>query len=152
MPMKRASNPRSGATRSSNSAVEPLFEIMTTKSPAWHMPKSPWPASVGCRNTAGVPVLCRVAAILRPTWPDLPMPVTTTFPAWPKIKSTALKRLSPRRAEAARTASASVCMALRAAASQCALSSHPNHHMGQTRDGHTTGACRHVQDGARGSQ
>ena len=29
---------------------------------------------------AGVPVLASVAAIFPPTWPDLPMPVTTTRP------------------------------------------------------------------------
>ena len=44
------------------------------------MPRSPWLASPGCRKNAGVPVLASVAAILCATWPDLPMPVTTTRP------------------------------------------------------------------------
>ena len=44
------------------------------------MPRSPWLASAGCTNSAGVPVEASVAAILRPTWPLLPMPITTTRP------------------------------------------------------------------------
>jgi hypothetical protein len=42
------------------------------------MPRSPWLASAGCTNCAGVPVEAKVAAILRATWPDLPMPETIT--------------------------------------------------------------------------
>ena len=38
------------------------------------MPRSPWLASAGWTKCAGVPVLARVAAILRAMWPDLPMP------------------------------------------------------------------------------
>ena len=37
----------------------------------------------------GVPVEAKVAAILRPTWPDLPMPVTISRPLAPRIRSTA---------------------------------------------------------------
>ena len=44
------------------------------------MPRSPWLASAGWTKSAGVPVEARVAAILRATWPLLPMPVTTTRP------------------------------------------------------------------------
>ena len=44
------------------------------------MPRSPWLASPGCTKKAGVPVEAKVAAILRPTWPDLPMPVTISRP------------------------------------------------------------------------
>ena len=44
------------------------------------MPRSPWLASAGWTNSAGVPVEASVAAILRATWPLLPMPVTTTRP------------------------------------------------------------------------
>ena len=44
------------------------------------MPRSPWLASLGWTKKAGVPVEAKVAAILRPTWPDLPMPVTITRP------------------------------------------------------------------------
>ena len=59
------------------------------------MPRSPWLASLGCTKKAGVPVDARVAAILRPTWPDLPMPVTITRPrAW-RIRSTAAMKASP---------------------------------------------------------
>ena len=53
------------------------------------MPRSPWLASLGCTKKAGVPVEAKVAAILRPTWPDLPMPVTITRPRAPRIRSTA---------------------------------------------------------------
>ena len=59
------------------------------------MPRSPWLASLGCTKKAGVPVDARVAAILRPTWPDLPMPVTITRPrAW-RISSTAAMKACP---------------------------------------------------------
>ena len=44
------------------------------------MPRSPWLASAACTKKAGVPVEASVAAILRATWPDLPMPVTITRP------------------------------------------------------------------------
>ena len=40
------------------------------------MPRSPWLASAGWTNCAGVPVEAKVAAILRAIWPLLPMPVT----------------------------------------------------------------------------
>ena len=54
--------------------------MASTTSPLVTMPRSPWLASAGCRKNAGVPVLASVAAILPPTWPDLPMPETTTRP------------------------------------------------------------------------
>ncbi len=53
------------------------------------MPRSPWLASPGWTKCAGVPVDARVAAILRPTWPDFPMPVTITRPRASRIRSTA---------------------------------------------------------------
>ena len=53
------------------------------------MPRSPWLASLGCTKKAGVPVEANVAAILRPTWPDLPMPVTISRPRAAEIRSTA---------------------------------------------------------------
>ena len=40
------------------------------------MPRSPWLASAAWTKKAGVPVEAKVAAILRPIWPDLPSPVT----------------------------------------------------------------------------
>src|SRR5665811_440115 len=60
------------------------------------MPRSPWLASPGCTNSAGVPVEAKVEAILRPTWPDLPMPVTITRPCAARIRSTAAAKVAPR--------------------------------------------------------
>ena len=61
------------------------------------MPRSPWLASAACTKKAGVPVEARVAAILRPIWPDLPSPVTMTRPlAW-RINSTAATNAVPER-------------------------------------------------------
>ena len=65
------------ATSSSDS---PLFEMASTTSTGLIMPRSPWLASAGCTNMAGVPVDANVAAILRPMCPLLPMPITTTRP------------------------------------------------------------------------
>ena len=62
----------------------------------WMMPRSPWLASPGWTKKAGVPVEASVAAILRPTWPDLPMPVTMTRPRAAAIRSTAAANASPR--------------------------------------------------------
>ncbi len=59
------------------------------------MPRSPWLASPGWTKKAGVPVEAKVAAILRPTWPDLPMPVTITRPRAPRIRSTAATKARP---------------------------------------------------------
>jgi hypothetical protein len=42
---------------------------------------SPWLVSAGWTKKAGVPVDDMVAAILRATWPLLPMPVTITRPS-----------------------------------------------------------------------
>ena len=44
------------------------------------MPRSPWLASAAWTKNAGVPVEAKVAAILRPIWPDLPSPVTISRP------------------------------------------------------------------------
>jgi hypothetical protein len=49
------------------------------------MPRSPWLASAGWTKWAGVPVEARVAAILRLTWPDFPMPDTITRPGAARI-------------------------------------------------------------------
>jgi hypothetical protein len=40
-------------------------------------------------EVGGVPVLARVAANLRPMWPDLPTPETMTRPLEARIRSTA---------------------------------------------------------------
>ena len=58
----------------------PELDSASTASPGTIMPRSPCEASAGCTNSAGVPVEASVAAILRATWPDLPMPETTTRP------------------------------------------------------------------------
>ena len=71
---------RECATRSASSAVSPELDRASTASPGTIMPRSPCEASAGWTNRAGVPVEASVAAILRATWPDLPMPDTTTRP------------------------------------------------------------------------
>ena len=71
------------------SAVLPEFEMAITTSFLVIMPRSPWLASPGCTKNAGVPVLAKVAAILLPIWPDLPIPVTTTRPSQARIVSQA---------------------------------------------------------------
>ena len=63
-----------------SSSVSPEFDSMITTSSGVIMPRSPCDASVGCTKNAGVPVDASVAASLRPTCPDLPMPHTTTRP------------------------------------------------------------------------
>ena len=62
------------------SSLSPELEIATTTSLSTIMPKSPCAASAGWTKNAGVPVDAIVAAIFRPTCPDLPMPVMTTRP------------------------------------------------------------------------
>ena len=53
------------------------------------MPRSPWLASAAWTKKAGVPVEAKVAAILRPIWPDLPSPVTISRPLAFRIRSAA---------------------------------------------------------------
>src|SRR5829696_1564267 len=53
------------------------------------MPRSPWLASAAWTKNAGVPVEAKVAAILRPIWPDLPSPVTISRPLAFRIRSAA---------------------------------------------------------------
>src|SRR5690554_3517823 len=71
------------------SLVVPELDRASTTSSRVIMPMSPWLASPGCTKKAAVPVLARVAAILRPIWPDLPMPTTTTRPLQARISSQA---------------------------------------------------------------
>jgi len=49
------------------------------------MPRSPCKASAGCKKQEGMPRLEKVAASLRATRPDLPMPEKITFPVVAKI-------------------------------------------------------------------
>jgi hypothetical protein len=60
------------------------------------VPRSPWLASVGWTNMAGVPVDARVAAILRAIWPLLPTPDRMTRPVALRSTSMAATKLVPR--------------------------------------------------------
>ena len=80
MPIKGAPMRRIKGSSVVSSSASPLLEIASTTSMGITMPRSPWLASAGCTNMAGVPVEASVAAILRPMWPLLPMPITTTRP------------------------------------------------------------------------
>ena len=60
--------------------VSPEFDKARIASLDPIMPRSPWLASTGCTNCAGVPVEARVAAILRAICPLLPSPVTMILP------------------------------------------------------------------------
>ncbi len=80
---------------SESSAVSPELDSASTASSAVIIPRSPWLASPGWTNWAGVPVEAKVAAILRATWPLLPIPVTMTRPRIAASSSTpAAKRPS----------------------------------------------------------
>ncbi len=92
------------------SLVPPEFEMASTTSCAVIMPRSPWLASPGCTKNAGVPALASVAAILRPTWPDLPMPVTTMRPRHASMSLQASAKLLPTRRDREASALASVSM------------------------------------------
>ena len=76
------------------SSDSPELEIASNTSPRTSIPKSPCPASPGCIKKAGVPVEAKVAAILRPINPDLPIPVTTRRPLQAKITSQACAKRS----------------------------------------------------------
>ena len=91
-----------------SSSLSPLLEMASTMSTVLIMPRSPWLASAGWTNMAGVPVEASVAAILRPTWPLLPMPITTTRPRTASTAATARAKASPVRALRPRTAAASI--------------------------------------------
>ena len=97
-----------------SSVLSPLLEMASTRSCGVTMPRSPWLASAGCTKKAGVPVEASVAAILRPMWPLLPMPMTTARPLTCSMRCTAwAKRSSSRRPVACRAA-ASVSQVSRA--------------------------------------
>ena len=63
---------------SRSSRLSPEEEMAKRVQSSRNMPRSPWLISAGWTKKALVPVEARVAAILPPIWPDLPMPVTTT--------------------------------------------------------------------------
>src|SRR5690554_2797658 len=101
-------------SRVTTSAVLPELDRAMTTSWAVIMPMSPWLASPGCTKNAGEPVLARVAAILRPIWPDLPIPVTTIRPGhWISVAQARSKSPSSRFSRLS-TASRSMAMVRRA--------------------------------------
>ena len=71
------------------SGCSPDHDSAMMTSSAVIMPRSPWLASAAWTKKAGVPVEAKVAAILRPTWPDLPRPVTISRPLALRIRSAA---------------------------------------------------------------
>ena len=75
--------------------MPPDDDAARTTSPGTIMPRSPWIASAGWMNRAGVPVEDRVAATFFITWPLLPMPVQTTRPRQSRIRRTASAKSSP---------------------------------------------------------
>ncbi len=105
-----------------SSSLSPLLEIASTTSAAVIMPRSPWLASAGCTKMAGVPVDASVAAILRPMWPLLPMPITTTRPLHSSICCTACAKGAPVRALRPSTAAASMSKVSCASRTACAAS------------------------------
>src|SRR3954451_3806321 len=102
--------------RSRSSGVSPELESATTASWGVIMPRSPWLASAGWAKSAGVRVDARLAAILRATWPLLPMPVTTTRPSTAASRSTTSAKALPTWCARTRSASASAVMTRRALA------------------------------------
>ena len=102
-----------------NSSLSPLLEMASTRSTGLIMPKSPWLASPGCTNMAGVPVEASVAAILRPMCPLLPMPVTTTRPLTASTMRTASTKRSSMRDFMPSKAAASMSKVSRASCKTC---------------------------------
>ncbi len=87
------------------------------------MPRSPWPASAAWTKKAGVPVEAKVAAILRPIWPLLPTPLTTTRPLAARSTSTVRAKGSAR--PSSRAAARAVRPACSVASVRCAEASAP---------------------------
>ena len=100
-----------------SSSLSPLLLMASTTSAAVIIPRSPWLASAGCTNMAGVPVEASVAVSLRPMWPLLPMPMTTRRPRQANTRRTARAKASSSRRATASTACASMSRVSRASAS-----------------------------------
>ena len=66
-------------TMVNSSSPSPEYDRASSTSSRVIMPRSPCAASAACTNIDGVPVEASVAAILRPMWPLLPMPVTIEY-------------------------------------------------------------------------
>src|SRR5665213_3937766 len=105
---------------SASSALFPEFDSAITTSPAPIIPRSPWLASAGWTNCAGVPVETRVAAILRATWPLLPMPVTISRPDAAAHKSSAAPNPPSSASASCRRPSISARITRRPTARSCA--------------------------------
>ena len=70
------------------SRVLPELEISRSKSFFCRIPKSPCCASLGCRNTEGIPVEQKVVAMFIAICPAFPIPEVTSFPFFWCICST----------------------------------------------------------------
>ena len=113
----RRSGRRAPASRPSSTAAAPRPRAVI-------IPRSPWLASAGCTNSAGVPVEASVAAILRATCPDLPMPETITRPRAAEHQRHRLGEARPeRRGRDRPSAAASMPITRRPVAISCAGSS-----------------------------
>ena len=73
-----------------NSCDWPELENTSMQSFLVILPRSPWLASAGWTNCAGVPVEDNVAAILLAICPLLPIPATITLPLVLNITETIL--------------------------------------------------------------
>ena len=104
------------------SSLSPELEMASTTSPSTIMPKSPWAASAGWTKNAGVPVEASVAAILWPTWPDFPIPMTTSRPVQERMVSAAAANVPLRPSEISFRPSASICNTSLAHSMYCSAS------------------------------
>ncbi len=91
------------------SPVSPLLEMAKITSFLVTIPRSPCIASTGCKKSAGVPVLFKVATIFRPIIPDFPIPVTITRPSALSIVFTASAKSGPSLSTTPKMPSASIC-------------------------------------------
>ena len=107
MPMIWTPNRDRASMSASSSWLSPLLEIRIATSSAPTIPRSPCTLSTGCRNMAGVPVDVNVAAIFRPTRPDLPTPAMMTRPRHAASNCTARTKSSPKRCSTSASAVAS---------------------------------------------
>ncbi len=105
------------------SAVSPELDSASSRSGRVIIPKSPCPASAGCRKKAGVPVLASVAAIFPAMWPDLPMPLTMTRPSQASSARQAAAKCASRRLLSAAMPACSLARVRRAVASRAESSS-----------------------------
>src|SRR5712691_2818299 len=101
---------------SASSSLSPEFDRARIASSTPIIPRSPWLASAGWTNCAGVPVEARVAAILRAMWPLLPMPVTIRRPRAAAHRSSAMPKPASRVRESCSRPSISAQMTRRATA------------------------------------